>query len=97
MRVVSSLADIDFGVGRITRIGGDLVIESSADSTIATKVTITPRDAARSLWALATSPSAWWFVLTLPFRRSGAASAHVASDSGDWQTRRNRIGLNKPW
>lgn len=94
MRVVSSLADIEFGIGRIVRAGRNLVIESSADSTIATKVTITPRDAWRSLGALLTSPSVWAFVLLLPmaaFTRSRAAPADA------WAARRRRTGLNKPW
>ena len=72
------------------------MIESSQDSTIATKVTITPRDAARSLWALATSPSAWWFVLTLPFARL-ANGTTAKADGDDWRARRERTGLNKPW
>lgn len=96
MRVISSLADIDFGIGRILRRGGNMVIESSDDSTIKTIVTVTPRDALRSLWSLATSPSAWIFVLTLPFagltRNSGSAS-----NVDDWERRRKNTGLNKPW
>lgn len=94
MRVVSSLADIDFAIGRIARSGADLIIESSADSTIATKVTITPHDARRSIKALLTSPSVWGFVATLPFAGGRAATA-ASTDS--WEERRHRIGLNKPW
>ena len=94
MRVISSLADIDFSIGRIARAGRDLVIESSADSTIATKVTVTPADARRSIGALLTSPSVWRFLVTLPF----ASSRRAASDQGDaWEERRRRTGLNKPW
>ncbi|MES2045116.1 MAG: hypothetical protein V4475_14685 [Pseudomonadota bacterium] len=94
MRVVSSLADIDFGVGRIGRSGRNLVIESSADSTIATKVTVSPRDALRSLGALVASPSAWWFVLSLPV----AAFRGRKPETGDaWVQRRASTGLNKPW
>ncbi|MGH6650597.1 MAG: hypothetical protein ACREB7_05625 [Sphingopyxis sp.] len=94
MRVVSSLADIDFAIGRIARAGGDLVIESSEDSTIATKVTVTPADARRSIGALLTSPSVWRFLVTLPF----ASSRRAAPGQGDaWAERRRRTGLNKPW
>lgn len=94
MRVVSSLADIDFSIGRVARAGRDLVIESSADSTIATKVTVSPHDALRSIGALLTSPSVWWFLVTLPFaafKRSTVRSGNV------WQERRKRTGINKPW
>jgi hypothetical protein len=94
MRVVSSLADIDFAIGRIARTGRDLVIESSDDSTIATKVTVTPADALRSIGALLTSPSVWLFLVTLPF----AAFRRQATGASDaWQERRRRTGLNKPW
>ena len=96
MRVVSSLADIDFSIGRIVRRGGDLVIESSADSTLETMVTVTPRDALKSLVALAVSPSAWIFVMTLPFALVfGRKKSNHAGD--DWNERRKRTGLNKPW
>ncbi|MCJ8158702.1 hypothetical protein [Sphingomonas sp. LaA6.9] len=94
MRVVSSLADIDFGIGRIARAGRNLVIESSSESTIATRVTVTPRDALKAIGALLTSPSVWLFVLTLPFAVS-AGRSQVAGDS--WAERRRRTGLNKPW
>ncbi len=94
MRVVSSLADIDFSIGRIVRAGRDLVIESSEDSTIATKVTVTPRDARRSIGALLVSPSVWLFLASLPF----ASFRRAAPDGRDaWEQRRNRTGLNKPW
>lgn len=94
MRVISSLADIDFAIGRIARAGRDLIIESSEDSTIATKVTITPVDARRSIRALLTSPSVWSFLATLPF----ASSRSAAADRSDaWEDRRRSKGLNKPW
>lgn len=94
MRVVSSLADIEFGIGRIARVGRNLVIESSADSTIPTKVTVTPRDALKSLLVLLISPSVWLFVLSLPF----AGLAGGSGKRGDaWAERRERTGLNKPW
>ena len=94
MRVISSLADIDFGIGRVARVGRDLVIESSADSTIPTKVTVTPRDALKSLGALLVSPSVWLFILLLPF----AGLAGGRRQEGDaWTRRREQTGLNKPW
>ena len=93
MRVVSSLADIDFSVGKISRKGADLVIESSADSTLPTKVTITPRDAAKSMARLLLSPSVWLFLLRLPF----AAMGSRADAADGWDERRKSTGLNKPW
>ena len=96
MRVVSSLADIDFGIGRIFRKGKNLVIESDKNSTLETTVTISPRDAFASLGALATSPSAWWFVITLPISIF-SRSRKPWNDNDNWHERRKRIELNKPW
>lgn len=94
MRVVSSLADIDFDIGHIARDGRDLVINSSEDSTIATKVTVTPQDAMRSIGALLTSLSVWRFLVSLPL----APFLRAASQTGKaWEERRQRTGLNKPW
>ena len=97
MRVVSSLADIDFGIGRIFRRGKNLVIESDEGSTLPTIVTVTPRDAFASLGALVTSPSAWWFVITLPFSVFSKAPQQGNNNDDDWEARRKRITLNKPW
>lgn len=94
MRVVSSLADIDFSVGKISRKGADLVIESSDDSTIATKVTITPRDALHSVARLVISPAVWLFLLRLPFAAFGGKRGGKADG---WEARRKSTGLNKPW
>jgi len=96
MRVVSSLADIDFNVGRIVRQGRNLLIESGADSTIETRVTMTPRDAVKSLGALLSSPSVWLFALSLPFAAFGGGGKPEGG-AGAWEARRRRTGLNKPW
>jgi hypothetical protein len=93
MRVISSLADIDFNVGTIRRENGNLVVESSADSTIATTVTITPRDAASAVKRLLLSGATWRFLLSLPF--GGGRSGGGSEDR--WAERRKRIGINKPW
>lgn len=93
MRVVSSLADIDFSVGKISRKGPNLVIESSADSTLPTKVTITPGDAVRSVAKLLASPAVWLFLLCLPFTAFGGGNGQADG----WEARRQRTGLNKPW
>lgn len=97
MRVISSLADIDFGVGAIRRAGRNLVIESSADSTIPTTVTMTPRDAGKSIARLILSPSTWLFVLMLPFTLWSGNSNSSSSSSAEWEKRRKDTGLNKPW
>ena len=79
----------------IARAGADLVIESSDDSTIATKVTVTPADARRSIGVLLTSPSVWRFLVGLPFSRTSSRSGPDSTSA--WAQRRRRTGLNKPW
>lgn len=93
MRVVSSLADIDFNVGAIRREGDNLVIESSADSTLETTVTITPRDARQALKRLLGAGAVWGF---LPAILSGGGGKPAAPED-HWAERRKRTGLNKPW
>lgn len=94
MRVISSLADIDFNVGRVRREGGNLIVESSPDSTLATTVTITPRDALKAVKAFLVSGATWAFLASLPF---GGGSKDNGSGEERWAERRQRIGINKPW
>lgn len=95
MRVVSSLADIDFAVGEIRREDGALIVTSSEDSTLETVVTITAQDACSTLWRFIKSPSTWLFVASLPF---AGRSGQRGSSTGDaWDERRAKTGLNKPW
>lgn len=93
MRVVSSLADIDFNVGAIRREGNNLVIESSADSTLETTVTITPRDARQALKRLLGAGAMWGFLPAILFGGGGKTDA----PEDHWAERRKRTGLNKPW
>ncbi len=95
MRVVSSLADIDFNVGRVRRESGNLVIESSADSTLETTVTITPRDARQALKRLIGTGAVWGFLPAILFGGSGGEAPVAATDH--WEERRKSTGLNKPW
>ena len=94
MRVTSSLADIDFNFGRIRREGGNLIVESSPDSTLATTVTITPRDARAAVKALLSSVATWRFVARLPFAGGGSGGA---TENERWAARRHSTGINKPW
>ena len=95
MKVVSELADIEFQVGVIARQGDELVIESTADSTLAARVFVSPKDARAAIRRLLTSPSAWGFLLSLPLalpRSKQENRSHRA-----WEERRRSVGLNKPW
>lgn len=94
MRVVSSLADIEFHVGEVRRQGGNLIVESSPESTLETTVTITPRDALTAVKALLVSGATWRFLAGLPFAKSGGSGT---GEDERWAQRRSRTGLNKPW
>lgn len=94
MRVISSLADIDFHVGRVRREGGNLIVESSPDSTLSTTVSITPRDALKAVKAFLVSGATWTFLASLPF---GGGGKNSGSGEDRWAERRQRIGINKPW
>lgn len=95
MKVTSELADIEFQVGAIAREGDELVIDSAPDSTLAARIVVSPRDALTTVRRVLLSPSAWGFLLRLPF----ALVRGKRSRAGDsaWQERRRSTGLNKPW
>lgn len=95
MRVVSELADIEFQVGAISLNGDDLVIDSAPGSTLAARIMVSPRDARATLARIALSPSAWGFLLRLPFAPLRGKRQQAGERA--WQERRRQTGLNKPW
>jgi len=95
MRVKSSLADIDFRVGEITREGDYLFVHSAPGSTLETQIQISPQDARDTLWQLLTHAAVWRFLPKMLFAGRGEPTA--ASGDSAWQERRSRTGLNKPW
>lgn len=98
MRVKSSLADIDFRVGEITREGDYLFVHSAPGSTLETQIQISPQDARDTLWQLVTHAAVWSFLPKMLF--AGRAESNELTESSSnkaWQERRRRTGLNKPW
>ncbi|MDE0064381.1 MAG: hypothetical protein OXP09_14315 [Gammaproteobacteria bacterium] len=95
MKVVSELADIEFQVGAIARRGDELIIESTPDSTLAARVFVSPKDARTAIRRLLASPSAWGFLLRLPFTPLRARQENTGHRA--WEDRRRSVGLNKPW
>jgi hypothetical protein len=90
MRVKSDLADVDFHLGAIRRGGNGLVIVSSEGSSLPTVVEVGREDVLAGMAALLRSPSALWYVLTVPFRRASVnAASSAASTAVDL--------INKPW
>lgn len=95
MRVKSSLADIHFRVGEITRDGDYLFIHSAPGSTLETTIRISPRDARDTLWKLLTHAAVWRFLPRVVF--GGRRNQSGPVDAEAWQERRRKIGINKPW
>ena len=89
MRVISTLAQIDFQFGTVTRDGNVLVIESPADATMRSRVYVSPQDVIEFLKRLVLSPRAIVFVLGMPFfwyrwRRHGADGKTSATRKKTW-------------
>ena len=111
MRVTSDLADLDIQLGRITREGDELVVESAPGSSLDARIRVDAADARTMLGRVLKSGAVWAFLFRLPFARrerghlalgeGGDAFAPASRDkSGDnpaWQERRGSTGLNKPW
>ncbi len=111
MRVTSDLADLDIQLGRITREGDELVVESAPGSSLDARIRVDAADARTMLGRVLKSGAVWAFLLRLPFARrerghlalgeGGDAFTPASRDkSGDnpaWQERRGSTGLNKPW
>ena len=94
MRVTSSLADIDFQLGQISRQGNNLVVSSGPGSTIETQIHMSPQDARDTLRRVLFSGTAWLFLLGLLW--PGPRTAQVG-DEEKWRNRRQATGVNKPW
>ena len=66
MKVVSTLADIEFRCGRIERRANRLVIHSHAEQSLKTTVYVAPRDVFATAARVLASPGAWLFIVGLP-------------------------------
>lgn len=89
MKVVSTLADIEFRFGRIERRGGRLVIHSHVDQAMKTTVFVAPRDVFIVIGRMLVSPGAWLFVLGLPIfylleRRPARPRGRPSGRGGGW-------------
>ena len=69
MRVTSDLADLEIQLGRITRQGDELVVESAPGSSLDARIRVDARDARTMLGKVLKSRAVWAFLLRLPFAR----------------------------
>ncbi len=97
MKVNSTLADIDFDVGELRRSNGNLIIDSDANSTIPTQIVVTPADARATIRKFLFSSNVWKFLLTLPFAGRGTSDNRSLNVTANWESRRSKRGVNKPW
>ena len=96
MRVTSDLADLDLKVGRISREGDELVVESAPESSLDARIRLDASDARSMLGKVLKSRAVWGFLFRLPFsrfRRLAKASREggrpVLREGGDAFTRRS--------
>lgn len=73
MRVKSDLADLDIKLGRISRQGDELVVDSAPESSLDARIRIDASDARGMLGKVLKSGAVWGFLLSLPFTRRGRA------------------------
>ncbi len=93
MRVTSPLADVRMYIGRVTKSGANLVIESGAASTMAVEVNVSPEDAWQFVKALAKNPAALLYLPMMPFAGMFKRAQTPPSATGS----RLDDPLNKPW
>ena len=67
MKVNSPLANLELHIGTIERRGRNLVMTASDESSIPTRVIVSPPDMVRIIATGLKSPSLWGYVLLLPF------------------------------
>ncbi len=93
MRVKSALANLEVGIGEVSRRGSDLILRSAPGSAVDTEIAVSAREALSILRRILTTGGGLWFVLTLPFfalRPSNSAAASQASLPSS-------TNINKPW
>ena len=73
MRVKSDLADLDIKLGRISREGDELVMDSAPGSSLDARIRVDASDARSMLATVLKSGAVWGFLLRLPFSRRGHA------------------------
>ena len=77
MRVSSNLANLDIRIGRISRKGDELVVESAPESSLDVRIRVDASDARNMLGTVLKSTALWGFLFQLlfsPVRRQAQAS-----------------------
>ena len=96
MKVRSGLADLDIGIGSIRRDGGNLILRSSAASSVDTEIVVSATEVIRTIGIVLSSPSGWAFVLGLPWFWLRQAFAGAGTTAMQAKSPRP-ADINKPW
>ena len=80
MRVKSDLADLDIKLGRISREGEELVVDSAPGSSLDARIRVDASDARSMLATVLKSGAVWGFLLRLPFSLRGRAGSRSRAD-----------------
>jgi len=97
MKVRSPLADMDVGIGSVSRAGNDLILKSQADSSVDTEITVSASEVLRTIWLVLSSLAGLVFVLGLPFfwLRERLGLGDATRDTRGATAR--PADINKPW
>ncbi|MXW73514.1 MAG: hypothetical protein F4002_04850 [Chromatiales bacterium] len=102
MRVKSDLADLDIKLGRISRQGDKLVVDSAPESSLDARIRVDASEARSMLGKVLKSGAVWGFLLRLPFSRPRRVSGRARergrpalNEGGD--TRAARSTDNPAW
>ena len=96
MKVRSPLADMEIGIGSVSRNGNDLVLRSRYGSSIDTEITVSAGEVLRTIGLVLSRPAGLVFVLGLPFfwlreKVSGTTGGATSAAA------QRPVDINKPW
>ena len=96
MKVRSPLADMEIGIGFVSRKGNDLVLRSGSGSSIDTEITVSAGEVLRTIGLVLSRPAGLVFVLGLPFFWLREKSTGTTGGATSAATQRP-VDINKPW
>jgi len=96
MKVRSPLADMEIGIGSVSRNGNDLVLRSRSGSSIDTEITVSAGEVLRTIGLVLSRPAGLVFVLGLPFFWLREKASGTTGGATSAATQRP-VDINKPW
>ena len=96
MKVRSPLADMEIGIGSVSRNGNNLVLRSRSGSSIDTEITVSAGEVLRTIGLVLSRPAGLVFVLGLPFFWLREKVSGTTGGATSAATQRP-VDINKPW